>query len=166
MLALSFLIVFPALLIAAAVSDLLTMTIPNRISLLLVGGFVMAALAVGYPSEQILLSLAGALIVLACGFAAFALGWVGGGDAKLAAAASLWLGLHSIFEYLLLATVGGGLLTIALLTMRSIPLPAFALGWDWLTRLHDRKTGVPYGIALAGAALLLYPKTPLWQAGF
>ena len=44
MLAFSFLIVFPALLIAAAVSDLLTMTIPNRISLLLVGGF-----AVGGP---------------------------------------------------------------------------------------------------------------------
>jgi prepilin peptidase CpaA len=166
MLALSFLIAFPALVIAAALSDLFTMTIPNRITLLLVGGFAMAALVVGYPVEQVLSSLAGALIVLTAGFIAFAFGWVGGGDAKLAAAVSLWLGLHHVFEYLLLATVGGGMLTIALLSMRSIPLPAFALGWTWLTRLHDPKAGVPYGIALAGAALVIYPNTALWHAFF
>jgi prepilin peptidase CpaA len=166
MLALSFLIAFPALVIAAALSDLFTMTIPNRITLLLVGGFAMAALVVGYPGEQVLSSLAGALIVLTAGFIAFAFGWVGGGDAKLAAAVSLWLGLHHVFEYLLLATVGGGMLTIALLSMRSIPLPAFALGWTWLARLHDPKAGVPYGIALAGAALVIYPNTALWHAAF
>lgn len=164
--ALPFLVVFPALLVAAGLSDLLSMTIPNRISLLLVVGYGVAALVVGFRGEQILLSAGGALIVLAGGFTAFALGWIGGGDAKLAAAASLWLGLHHVFEYLLLAAIGGGLLTIVLLSMRSIPLPAFALRWDWLTRLHDRKTGVPYGVALAGAGLLLYPQTPLWQAAF
>jgi prepilin peptidase CpaA len=48
--------------------------------------------------------------------------------------------------------------------MRSLPLPAFALGWTWLTRLHDRANGVPYGVALAGAALMIYPTTALWQA--
>jgi prepilin peptidase CpaA len=164
--ALPVLIVFPALLVAAGLSDLFSMTIPNRISLLLVVGYTVAALVVGYSGEQILTSVGGALIVLACGFTAFALGWVGGGDAKLAAAASLWLGLHHVFEYLLLAAIGGGLLTVVLLSMRSIPLPAFALRWNWLARLHDRRTGVPYGVALAGAALLLYPDTPLWQAAF
>jgi prepilin peptidase CpaA len=158
------LIVFPLLLIVAAISDLATMKIPNRISLLLVGGFVVAALLAGLPAQQILTSIAGAVIVFAAGFACFAFGWMGGGDVKLAAAAALWLGLGHHLDYLLLAAIGGGLLTLALLVIRRIPLPATALRWDWAARLHDRKTGIPYGVALAGAALLVYPATPLWQA--
>lgn len=158
------LIVFPLLLIVAAISDVATMKIPNRISLLLVGGFVVAALLAGLPAQQILTSIAGAGIVFAAGFACFAFGWMGGGDVKLAAAAALWLGLGHLLDYLLLAAIGGGLLTLALLVIRHIPLPAMALGWDWAARLHDRRTGIPYGVALAGAALLVYPATPLWQA--
>ena len=73
-------------------------------------------------------------------------------------------GLGSLLDYAMLAAVDGGILTIAILSLRTLPLPAFALGWSWLTRLHDRKTGVPYGIALAAAALTVFPTTPLWRA--
>jgi prepilin peptidase CpaA len=76
------------------------------------------------------------------------------------------LGFGHLLEFLLVASVWGGLLTLVLLTLRSRPLPAFALGWDWLTHLHHPKTGVPYGIALAAAALAVYPETILWQAAF
>jgi prepilin peptidase CpaA len=162
--ALIFQTVFPLLMIIAAVSDLFTMTIPNRVSLLLVGGFFLCAILVGFSGQQILMHMASGAAVLAITFAMFSFGWIGGGDAKLAAATALWLGFGSLLDYLLLAAIGGGLLTLAILFLRSVPLPAFALGWDWLNRLHDRNSGVPYGIALAAAALMVYPSTTLWQA--
>lgn len=163
MLATTLLALFPALLITAGISDLMTMTIPNRISIFLVATFALTAVAAGLPMQQALLAIASGAIILVIGFSLFALGWIGGGDAKLAAATVLWLGWDLTLEYLLVAMVGGGLLTLVLLSMRSLPLPAFAVGWDWLARLHDRRTGVPYGIALAGAAILLLPQTMLWQ---
>jgi prepilin peptidase CpaA len=157
-------IFFAVLTIYAGLSDIFTMTIPNRISLLLAGGFVLAALIVGLPGEQILLSIAGGSVILALGFVCFAFRWVGGGDAKLAAAAALWLGFDHVVDFLLLAMLGGGALALAMLALRSFPLPAFTLGWTWLDRLHDRTNGIPYGVALSGAALLIYPSTPLWLA--
>jgi prepilin peptidase CpaA len=159
------LVAFPLLVIYAAVSDLLTMTIPNGVSLLLVPGFLVCALLVGWSPEQILMHASSGLAVLAAGFILFGLGWIGGGDAKLAAATALWLGFGSLLEYTLLAAVYGGGLTLAIVILRSFPLPAFALGWGWLGRLHDKKSGVPYGIALAAAALVIYPTSALWRAG-
>jgi prepilin peptidase CpaA len=155
---------FPILVAAAAFSDLLTMTIPNRISILLAGLFVAFAFVSGMPGHEILWHFALGALVLVVGFSFFSFGWIGGGDAKLAAAIALWLGFDSLLEYFLLAAIGGGVLTVALLAVRSVPLPAFALGWDWLTRLHHPKTGIPYGIALAGAALFILPETALWRS--
>jgi prepilin peptidase CpaA len=141
------------------------MTIPNRVSLALLAGFA-ALVAVGIvPWQAAPLHLAAGALVLAVCFGFFAAGWMGGGDAKLAAATALWLGFDPLLSYVFVASVAGGALTLGLLSMRQVPLPAFALGWTWLTRLHDRKTGVPYGIALAAAALLVYPESPVWQAG-
>ncbi len=77
---------FPALIAFAAASDLLTMTISNRISAALVGGFVVLAFATGMPLPEIGRHAVAAMIVLPAAFAFFACGWIGGGDAKLAAA--------------------------------------------------------------------------------
>jgi prepilin peptidase CpaA len=38
------------------------------------------------------------------------------------------------------------------------------MGWPWLERLHAPRTGVPYGIALAAAALVVFPESPIWKA--
>jgi prepilin peptidase CpaA len=105
-----------------------------------------------------------ALIVLAASFAMFARGWIGGGDAKLAAASALWLGWAHLLDYVLYASLLGGGLTLLLLEFRKWPLPAPVRGQDWVERLHDRQGGVPYGIALAAAALLIYPST-VWMTG-
>ncbi len=94
----------------------------------------------------------------------FAAGWIGGGDAKLAAATALWLGPDLVFSYLALAALLGGFLTVGLIQMRMQPLPSFADRWAWLHRLHGPKTGIPYGIALAGAALLVFPESAIWKA--
>jgi prepilin peptidase CpaA len=54
--------------------------------------------------------------------------------------------------------LGGGL-TLLLLQFRNLPLPSVFLGQQWIERLHSRHAGIPYGIALAAAALLIYPET-------
>ena len=56
----------------------------------------------------------------------------------------------------------GGALTLLLLSFRTLPLPQYLAAQGWVQRLHDKKSGVPYGIALAAAALLVYPDT-LWM---
>lgn len=164
MLEAALLVLFPFLMAFSASSDLVTMTIPNRVAIVLVAGFGLVAVGAGLSWQAIGLHAAAGILVLAITFAMFALGWIGGGDAKLAAAISLWLGFDILLDYAVIASVAGGALTLALLAMRSVPLPSFTHGWNWLVHLHDEKTGVPYGIALAGAALALYPSSEIWTA--
>jgi prepilin peptidase CpaA len=150
---------FPAMMAFAASSDLLTMTIANRVSLILVGGFFVLAILSGASGAQIMSHIGAAALVLAVAFACFACGWIGGGDAKLAAATTLWLGFHHLFDYLVYASILGGALTLLIVQFRSIPLPRLLAGREWAERLHCEDAGVPYGMALAAAALLVYPQT-------
>jgi prepilin peptidase CpaA len=92
-------------------------------------------------------------------FIFFSQGWIGGGDAKLAAATALWFGFDHLLDYMIYASLFGGVLTLAILQFRKLPLPAFIARQQRITRLHEPDGGVPYGIALAAAALLVYPKT-------
>lgn len=156
------LVFFPALMAYAAVSDMLTMTISNRVSLALIGGFPILAYAVGLPWAEIGMHFAAGFAMLAICFGMFARGWMGGGDAKLAAATTVWFGFSGLMDYALAVSLFGGALTLGLLAARKYPLPLFAARVPWIARLHDHKTGIPYGIALAAAALLVYPHTPLW----
>jgi prepilin peptidase CpaA len=151
--------VFPAVMAFAALSDLFTMTIANRVSLILVGGFALLAVLGGMSAADILAHVGAAACVLVVTFALFACGWIGGGDAKLAAAAVLWLGFAHLADYLLYASLLGGALTVLLIQFRALPLPRMLVGREWAERLHRRGGGVPYGIALAVAALLVYPQT-------
>ena len=153
------LMLFPALMAFAASSDLLTMTISNRVSLLLAGGFFALAVFSGMGTTEILLHLGAGAVVLAMAFGFFARGWIGGGDAKLAAATALWLGFDHLMAYLLYASIFGGILTLAMIRFRLMPLPQALAEQDWAKRLHKLDGGVPYGIALAAAALLIYPDT-------
>jgi prepilin peptidase CpaA len=153
------LLLFPALMAFAASSDLLTMTISNRISLALAGGFVLLALVTGMPLATIGMHCAAAGLVLAAAFTCFTFGWIGGGDAKLATATALWFGFDYLFDYLVYASLFGGVLTVLLIQFRLLPLPAVLARQKWILRLHEKGGGVPYGIALAAAALAVYPHT-------
>ena len=150
---------FPALMAFAAASDLLTMTISNRVSLALAAGFLVVALASGMGLSDILLHAGAGAAVLTVAFACFAMGWVGGGDAKVAAAAALWFGFTDLMNYLVYASMFGGALTVLLLQFRQWPLPYALAGQTWLLRLHAKESGIPYGIALALGALTIYPET-------
>src|SRR6266436_725586 len=158
------LMLFPALMAFAAASDLFTMTISNRVSLALAAGFLALALLSGMGLYDTLAHIGAGAAVLAVAFACFAMGWIGGGDAKVAAAAALWFGFGHLLDYLLYASLFGGALTLLLLQFRQWPLPHALGGQAWLLRLHDKETGIPYGIALAVGALLIYPQTEWVQA--
>ena len=153
------LLLFPALMAFAAASDLLTMTISNRVSLALAAGFLVLALLSGMGFHDILSHLGAGASVLTVAFACFAMGWIGGGDAKLAAATALWFGFGHLMNYLVYASLFGGVLTLLLLQFRQWPLPYAFSGQTWLLRLHAKDTGIPYGIALAIGALMIYPQT-------
>ena len=153
------LLLFPALMAFAAASDLFTMTISNRVSLLLAAGFVVLAVASGMGFHDMLLHVAAGMVVLTAAFICFTMGWVGGGDAKVAAAAALWFGFAHLMSYLVYASLFGGALTLLLLQFRQWPLPYPLAGQAWLLKLHAKESGIPYGIALAVGALMIYPET-------
>jgi prepilin peptidase CpaA len=158
------LILFPALMTLSGCMDLLTYKIPNRVCAMVVLGFFVVAACLRVPMAVVLLNVSCAVAVLAITFAMFSFKWIGGGDAKLAAATALWLGWSSILDYGLVAALCGGILTLALLSARMIQPPAALNRYAWIARLTDKKAGVPYGIALAAAGLMEYPNSRIWSA--
>jgi prepilin peptidase CpaA len=153
------LLFFPALMAFAAASDLFTMTISNRVPLALAAGFLALAFASSMAAPDILMHLAAGATVLVAAFVCFAFGWIGGGDAKVAAGAALWFGFAHLLNYLVYASLFGGVLTLMLLQFRQWPLPYALAGQPWLLKLHAKESGIPYGIALAVGALVIYPET-------
>ena len=110
---------FPAMMAFAASSDLFTMTIANRVSLILVAGFGLLAVLTGMSAADMLSHAAAAAAVLAVVFVFFTRGWIGGGDAKLAAATVLWLGFAHLADYLFYASLLGGALTLLIIQFRA-----------------------------------------------
>ena len=158
---LALLTIFPAAVAFAGAMDLFTMTIPNRVSLALVAGFIVMAPSAGLGAQDMLLHAAAGLAVLVVGILLFIPGWIGGGDAKLLAAVALWLGIDSLVPYLFGVAMTGGVLAVLFMTIRAHPLPMAVCAQPWAVRLHDRRSGIPYGLALAAGALLVYPHT-IW----
>ena len=157
------LVALPALLAAAAGWDLASFTIPNFLPAALLGAFVVFILAAHLSAPMIGAHLLAGFLGLAVGFTLFALGYIGGGDAKLFAAVVLWLGFSDLMDYTLLASIAGGALTLGILALRRLPLPAFLTSQGWIMRLHDEKAGIPYGVALAAGAFVLLPYSEIFR---
>lgn len=155
-------VVFPFCMLFAAISDMLSMTIANRVSALLVATFVLVAPLAGMDWATFGLHLGAGFLVLCVTFTLFAIGGMGGGDAKLLAATSVWMGFSLVLlQYLVLASIIGGLLTIAIVLYRKSPLALITSQNVFLRHFADEKVGVPYGIALGLGGLLIFPETPL-----
>jgi len=156
------LLIFPVLVIAAALRDATSYIIPNWISIALAAGFPLAALALGLPLAAIGLNLGIGAAALLIGMAMFALGWIGGGDAKLFAAAALWIGWPASITYLAVTGIGGGALALGLLGLRSAYVRPFVpTGPAWFARLAEPGENVPYGVAIAVGALAAFPACAL-----
>jgi prepilin peptidase CpaA len=152
---------FPGLLIIAALGDLVTYRIPNWLSVALIVLF--GATAVGDGLEWMVVGAHAilALLLLLVGMGLFALRLLGGGDAKLLAATGLWMGWAALPAYLIWVTVTGGLLAAMVLTFRKIPMSEGFAAPKWVSRLHDPREGIPYGIAIASGALIALPSS-IW----
>jgi prepilin peptidase CpaA len=129
--------ILPALVIVAGLKDLTSMKIPNWISGLLILGFFPAALLLGLGLPAIGLHLAVGVAALLIGMGLFALNLLGGGDVKLMAAASLWLGLSGAGVFVLATAVVGGLFSLALLVSRTWLRPWVGAGPGWFVQLME-----------------------------
>jgi prepilin peptidase CpaA len=158
------LLVFPAIMAFAAAMDLLTMRIPNRISIALAVAFFVAAPFAGLSLHDVLSHAAAGAVVLAAAIGLFAFGGFGGGDGKLLAAAALWIGFEGLVMFLAFVAVAGGVLAVAILFYRRVPAIEALPVPEWALKLHERGTGIPYGIAIAAGALLIYPHTAWFAA--
>ncbi len=155
-------VVFPFCMLFAAISDMLSMTIANRVPLLLAGVFLVVAPLTGMDWAAFAWHLAAGSLVLCVTFGLFAMGGMGGGDAKLLAATALWLGFgFCLVQYLVASAILGGFLTLGILAYRKSTLAVFTSHSIFLRHFADEKTGVPYGIALGIGGLLTYPDSPL-----
>ena len=157
------LFIFPVAMAIAASSDLFTMRISNKLVLALTAAFFITALAINLPMQQFAMHVLCALIVLAVAFGLFALRLIGGGDAKLAAATTLWLGFGTTLPYLAYTAFFGGILTILILVVRGIPLNPTLGKMGWLARLHNKRSGIPYGIAMAVAGIMVYTNSNIFE---
>lgn len=157
------LVALPLLLAAAAGWDIASFTIPNFLQVALLTGFAVFAAVARLDVSAIGMHLLAGLIGLLLGFSLFALGYVGGGDAKLFAAVLLWLGVSDLMSFALAASLLGGALTLAIVMLRRLPLPQILARQAWILRLHDEKAGIPYGVALAAGALIILPGTDIFR---
>ena len=156
--------VFPGAMALAAATDLFTMTLPNRVILALVFFFFVVAPLAGLGWSDVGLHVAVALAALIATCTLFSFGWIAGGDIKLFAATCLWLNPDTLFTYSIYTGLIGMALALVFLLWRKIPLPARLNSQGWLVRLHSPTEGVPYGVALAAAGLLVYPQSPFIAA--
>lgn len=141
------------LLLTAAAWDALTLTIPNYLVLAVLGLYA-ASLTVNFDPSGIMYDLLAALIVFVVCFVLFALGWLGGGDAKLAPGAVLWAGYDGFLQFVVAMTLVGGILAIVLLVLR-VSLRSAGATQERLPLVLQWANPIPYGIAISAGAILV-----------
>jgi prepilin peptidase CpaA len=154
--------IFAGCMLAASWSDLTSMTIPNWISLVLVAGFLILSPFAWQGWDVFGTHILVGVVCFAIGVGMFALGWMGGGDAKLFAATSFWWVWPDLWVYLVFTAIAGGVLAIFLLVGRKY-LPVKVLTTDWMHRLFKDEKKMPYGLALAFGALVTLPRSDIYQ---
>ncbi|WP_299132379.1 prepilin peptidase [uncultured Amaricoccus sp.] len=133
-----------ALFALAAAGDIARRRIPNPLVLALAfAGLARLGLAAWGGASPVALGIdiAAALAIFAAGAGLFAAGLLGGGDAKLLGAGSLWLGAEGTGAFLMVTVLAGGLLALVFLALR-------------LIRRGGPETALPYGVAIAAGGIL------------
>lgn len=157
------LVIFPMLVAFGGASDFLTMTIQNRVSVLLIAGFCILALATGLPVTAWGWHFLALLVVFLPCLLFFELGFMGGGDVKFVSAIALWIGFsQELMVFAVLVSIYGMFLTLGLMFIRQYLAASMAqLPSQWNLKILDAKSGIPYGITIAVAGLQVYPQT-IW----
>jgi prepilin peptidase CpaA len=158
---------FILLMLIAAVSDLRWFKLPNWLVVAVAVLFFPAALATGMSFGLSLWHVLASLLVLLGGFALFSAGFIGGGDAKLLAAVTLWLGWADLPMFLLYTALAGGALAVAMLVWEVIRTHFDITGnpeSSMMRRLVSLRPDLPYGVAIAAGACITLPYT-WWAQG-
>lgn len=145
---------FVAFLVLAAYSDVTDLRIPNRLTGAMAVTGPAATMLAGPGAAAVPPALLTAAVVLAIGWGMFELGWLGGGDAKLAAAAALWLGPGATMAFVLVTALFGALLAALLLGLSRLERRRAAVGGRWHGRLLADRIAVPYAAAMAPAGVV------------
>jgi prepilin peptidase CpaA len=142
-----------AILLAAAISDILTRRIPNWMTGALALTFLPVAIFSGLSLADFGWHLLAGSMALAAGFVLHSLGRLGGGDVKLFAGAALWLGLPDLLPLLVATAIAGGGIAILFLLFQQLRVsPRFLFLQPWIGS-GALKTGIPYGVAIALAGI-------------
>lgn len=156
--------IFVAAMVTAMITDLLSMTIRNRVSIGLAAGFILLAPFSGLALADYGWHLLAGALMLGLTFLLFCLRTMGGGDAKMIAATTLWFGFNpGLADYVIKFSLIGGVLTLLIILYRLMPRPAHADRYAFLERLSRKEVGIPYGIALGAAGLWSFPLSPIGQ---
>ena len=131
-----------ALLVVAAVIDVRTFTISNRLNLAvaLLAPAYWLSIAMPWPGMAIQIAAGAAVFTLLAG--AFYAGMMGGGDVKLAAALALWFPPFVTVKFLVWMSIAGGVLTLGLLVAHRV-------------RRRQGRPKIPYGVAIAFGGLAI-----------
>ena len=150
--------VYVVLVLYGAWTDMRELRIPNWISLSLLVAFLGVAVSMFMPMETIAWHLAAGALTLVVGFAVFAFGYFGGGDAKLMAACALWVGWDQLLMFVLAVLLVGGVLSLLVVLLRK----GLGMWPDWLVKnaegLFVPNKAIPYGIAIAAGAMIVLPR--------
>jgi prepilin peptidase CpaA len=131
------------LLVVAAVIDVRTFTISNRLNLgvaLMAPLYWWSAHLPLWPDIGIQVAIAAGVFALLA--VAFYAGMMGGGDVKLAAALALWFSPQSTLRFLVFMSIAGGVLTLVVVGIHRL-------------KKKPGKPEVPYGVAIAVGGLLI-----------
>jgi prepilin peptidase CpaA len=154
-------ILFAGAMFHVIVTDLRSRRIRNWLIAATIAAYAPLAVAAGLPPDETGMALGAAALVFAAGFGCFAAGWIGGGDAKLAPVCVLWLGADQALHFLALTSIIGGAIALVFLALVALrPGQAVAVGIDLP---ETARPTLPYGVAMAAAALILLPDSP-WTA--
>ncbi|MFD1107142.1 A24 family peptidase [Sphingobium olei] len=130
-----------ALLIVAAITDLRSRIISNRLNLIVAALAPLWWIACGLPLwPGVVVQLGGGILVFMIFAGLFALGMMGGGDVKLLGALALWFPWQILVSLLVLMALLGGAVTILTVI-------------DHKLRKKQGQAEIPYGVAISIAAL-------------
>ena len=161
MLLMALTLIFPMAMVMAMVSDVRDFEIPNSLPLLLLVAYPLTALIAGFSWQQIFWAFFLSGLMLAIAIILFLLRIMGGGDGKLLAASVLWIGQERLWEFLFMTTFAGGVLALALMLFRRLPLASALKSIATIEQLHARKQDIPYAVAIGCAGLIIYPHLPV-----
>lgn len=150
---------FPAMVVLAGIGDFLTMRIPNWLNAAIALAMFPMAWLSGMPFEVFQWHLVMGTVVLVAGFGLFAGGAFGGGDAKLFAAAALWMGWPQVVPFLIATALAGGVLAIVMKFWQAVRIEHEVKNAAWLKQVIRTDLDLPYGVAIAVGCVATYPQT-------